>query len=1036
MIRSISAGELIKLRRDNQFVETYLAVDVPTIIFQARVNESFGSYDDITSITYDDVIYGDYTDIKQEMTLLIGTDAKASDIGIARIRKTPTADTLYVGRMSNVKVQSDQFLTVIDTIELFARHLHVTEEAIYMDEDITYSDQHTKCDPVPVLGPPAAAWINEDSGEIDVIFDASDSWVIGSTISSFVWDAPGSSAVAGGTTVAPTITYDTPGVYTVSCNVTASSGKSTIGYRKVFIYSEASPPVTQFQVDACEGSRATGGWSFEITLYDEATQIEIRDRSLVVLFARDYFAESPFNIGQIEGRENLIMVGNIAGETIEPDPDTGTVSFMVHGPHFWLNKVTGFPAGIEDTDFADNAGGEPNRWTEFNQLNLDHYLWHVLHWRSNATVQMDIMLTGNTVNTATLESPVEFLWQQMTQVSLQRAFAFPACDKYGRLFVEVDPQMVDLASRNFIVIMDVQKGDWMKLDIERKTEGELGAIDLTGIAYLDGEATPICVRSPGTIFARYGSAQRVDQVSLIDLPHALSLAGLYFSKMNNEYPMIVIEMPMNNRMFDICPREIVTMSLTGPDNERGLVWAEKELFPTGVKLNISTEEGLVSTSLICEAATDEVAPAIEIDCAEFPEDIPGPDPIPIPDPEPIPDPDPDPDPDPVYLANAWVCVRNSTHPSREGVYFSEDFNITGSMPHWNHIYVESPTRFCVDESDPSHAYVMANYLTPSTTQGIYHISQGGGASLILDNASAYALVSGMLGACEGQGILGPWVDKTDGRVYAGYSGANRYGCKSFILRSSRGGGGFSVIGKGAAISGGIRGTLCAYKTKAWSGAVMSLMGNSGVVLNDNGRMYLDIYWPSRKTYQLGGSGGHSVYPDQHEEDYCWTWGQGQGGKTSALYRVKDVGTIELEKEEKYPGRCVIPGGMGNFWVHPDAAGHCRTLNGGIMLTTNNHFDTVSEWVVKLGGNHFTIMSNLCQMRWSTYYDWGAGWAYGWGYGTTSPAIYAWNYDLECVARQGTNWNSDPFTDAIPTGSNPVYHGFWAGVANEFGEPEE
>ncbi len=193
MARAITAGELAKLRTDGQFSRVRLLIDVPVAIFKARINQTFTTLNNVVQITYDTVTLGAYTDIAANMTLYIGSSDGAYDVGITRIRKTPTSSILYINPESEIDFANDLYLTVVDEYSLWCKRINETDGKA--DYDTTYSDQHSVFDPVPVLGPDVVLWM--DGATEQTTRDGSSSYCIGGTISSYAWLAPGASATPG-----------------------------------------------------------------------------------------------------------------------------------------------------------------------------------------------------------------------------------------------------------------------------------------------------------------------------------------------------------------------------------------------------------------------------------------------------------------------------------------------------------------------------------------------------------------------------------------------------------------------------------------------------------------------------------------------------------------------------------------------------------------------------------------------------------------------------------------------------------------------
>ena len=595
------------------------------------------------------------------MTVYVGSTAGACDVGKVRLRATLAAasGTMKIGETSEIDWTDNDYLTVVDEFGLWPRHILIDSAGdVYMDYDVAYSDQHEDCDPVPVMGPDAVAWLT--GATVSVEFDWSDSWVSGSTISSYASLAPGASATSGLATATPTITYNAAGTYRVSCTATAANGKTYTGYRNVFVYDSNNMPATVMRLNSCSGDWSSGGWSFNVTMWDEATRVELLERAKVILFARDWYGGDETAIGPIDDRENIIAAGWIENESIDWNPEQGNVSFTVRGPNYWLNKMSGFPSGIEDYD------GTPRVWTEFEDLTVDKGLWHFLHWRTTATNCLDFTLTGDSRQISVFDAPPGSLWRQIDNAARQTILARPCCDRFGRLFVEIDSQFLAVADRAAIpTVQTILKTDMHgRVSFARTTVAPTSMLDLSGVAYSNGDDDVYFALSPGRVFKRYGSPERMDRVALTNQADTNTLAGLVLGNRNNVYPAINAELAANNRAFDVCPHQYGVISVEAGDTERGIVLTDEKIIARRVNFSYDDRVGTLLTAVEFEAYTTA---DIGI-TGDAPATPPSPS-ITIPSvPTPLPEPTP---PDPAYVA-AVMCEDQ----------FAITFNREESTPDW------------------------------------------------------------------------------------------------------------------------------------------------------------------------------------------------------------------------------------------------------------------------------------------------------------------------------------------------------------------
>jgi len=428
-VHALTAAELVLLRTrvPEPRTDLFLAVwpmfvgskgdPFNAIVWTGLVNEPAGVVDDrLYEIDYDGGSgAADFALTLPDMTVYVGTTAGSDDLGRARLRgwaagATGVAGTMLLGEMSEIDWQDDAHLTVIDDFNLWPRHIYIDSNGvIYMDHgyydevaaanvDGSYTDQHRYPDPVPVLGPDAIVWMPA-TGNVRVYFDASNSFTLDGGALTYTWAFPGSVANGGLNVAATWAEYNAAGVYRADCQVSRNYPPvaAFTGRRRIWVFDADNMPAVQFELQDCSGDFSTGGWSYRVRMWGEARRSEIVDRARVVLFARDWFNGIEQSIGPLVTdqhggmmlRANTVCSGWIAGESIVWDNEKGNVTFDVQGPHFWLNQMSGFPHGVENSD------GVPTDWFEFQNLTVRDGLWSFLHWRSTATRMMDIELTAD-----------------------------------------------------------------------------------------------------------------------------------------------------------------------------------------------------------------------------------------------------------------------------------------------------------------------------------------------------------------------------------------------------------------------------------------------------------------------------------------------------------------------------------------------------------------------------------------------------------------------------------------------------------------
>lgn len=652
---TLTADELSKLRDQEHATDLFIAHwpqfdgnwsgyqqgNFDAHVYTLRVNGAPASNDQVYEVTYDRDGLGagvaaDWNECRPDMMVWVGSGEGKHDKGIVRLRgfdysggSDQTSGTMYIGETSEIEWADDLYLTVIDVFAIWPRHIYIDSDGnIYMDRgffslsaaaddawsdyvwsDGAYSDEHELPNPIPVLGPDAVVWLTGD--DVDVKFDASDSYALDGGALSFLWEAPGSSATSDMATDHPVVTYDSAGVYRVECTISRAYAGGTVysrSYRRVFVFDDNNPPLSKFSFQGASGNVGDGGWEAEIVAWDECKDDELFNRSRAIIFAKDRYNQVEGSVGPIYSsdhgetlRENIVMSGWVDGESIVWDNERGNVRFRILGPHYWLSRITAFPHGIEDVTASSD-------WYEFENLTIDVGLWALFYWRSTLHRNTDLYLTGDSREIGAFSTPASNLWEQITK-ELTSALLGQACaDRYGRLMIEIPYNLHDTGDRaaNSVFLLDVDKSDWrQQIGIERATVHQMAMVDLSGVNYNGpGSATAIFSLAPGHVFGRYGGVERVERVACFSSQaDNNALAARVLGRRQNEYPNVDYRLRGDYRVVDICPQQYVTQDIAEGDTERGIVWSGKKLIVQSVEITYDAEARVLLVNFTAEGET-------------------------------------------------------------------------------------------------------------------------------------------------------------------------------------------------------------------------------------------------------------------------------------------------------------------------------------------------------------------------------------------------------------------------------------------------
>ena len=566
-------------------------------MYNARVNQTFDSLDGVAEFIYDGGS-GTLTNVKPGMTVFVSAVAFGQrEKGITRVRKEPTADTFYIAETSDIQFADNDYITVFDAFALWPRDITETSGVVRMDYDIEFGST-LNGGVIPRVGPivsvlnmtGASVTFTPPSPSLSASYD-------GTTIDSYLYEATGAATTTNMDTSSPSWTYDAEGQYRWSCSMTDSNGRVTTAYRWVFV----NPPSVDFTLDtAVVGDYDSGDWSFTVTLFENATKIDIYERAMITLYATDYYEGTQQAIGKLEGYENILCVGWVDGESISWDSEKGSVTFTVRGPAFWLDKMRAFPFEIQDTASA------PTNWKQINEMTVDKALAHILFWTTTAPTIMDMFFTGDTTRVKVLAQPGGSLLNQINAIAANTLFAKTLVNNLGQMFIEIDQQLITYADRAaFTTVMDITTADYIApLEIERNTSSKTSMVEFS--AYQDYDGTTqrqVYSRAPGRIGKLHGGISAFNNYVIADQDEANRMSGALLAMENYEFTAFDLNMGANNRLIDIAPRQYCTMTIAAADNPRGIALTSARLIPRKVAFNYDPESGALTTSGTFEVET-------------------------------------------------------------------------------------------------------------------------------------------------------------------------------------------------------------------------------------------------------------------------------------------------------------------------------------------------------------------------------------------------------------------------------------------------
>jgi hypothetical protein len=577
-------AQLNLLRTQPHSTRLYLSVYQPSTVLACRVN-NVGATTGDRSIPFDSVTSGNYALVQSGMTLYVGSIAGAFDKGMVRV-KSASSGVLTVAENSHINWKDDDYLTVINFFEINAVYPRIIQNPLdelqtiwYKDYDIEYIDQNTVLGSFINMGPHYAGF--RENGICNVYYSASGtSNLLGENLA-YSWFFEGAS-VTGSSVLNPgNISYSTPGHYTTRLTVTSTSGGIDTSYRHVSIYDRPeqgiNAPITQWSFSDMSGSRDQGGYSAKISIQQSIPQNLIRDGSLIVIFADDWYGNIHQSIGgNALGRESVVFVGYVLKGSIQYNYRDSTVEFEVGSPSEVMKLSEGFSVSIQSSGTTAEESDNISPWINVDAMTVRRALYHYLRWHSTVLMTNDFEFVG-------LDRPLQFFDADRTSLydAVQSAMQSilvggVTCDRQGKIWSEVD---LYIKPEYFATTFTLTNRDWMEeVKIEESYTEQTSFVECGGVAFDGSTSTPLISQAPGMTPGYRGSVEQIQGLALLDQDELDQITGRIYSQRNLTYPNVEVDLVGNYRNFDIAPQERVPITLVSTDTLRGITFNGKRFF--------------------------------------------------------------------------------------------------------------------------------------------------------------------------------------------------------------------------------------------------------------------------------------------------------------------------------------------------------------------------------------------------------------------------------------------------------------------------
>lgn len=597
------ANRLIWISRPQSYTGK-LYIDRPQTIFAARVNGGLYGLP-LVEFAFDSVTVGAYTDVKPNMTFLLGTTAGGDDLGRGRVRLAPTSTIFYPGESSyndhdgEIAPIDNAYLTAINEYRVWAVHpLYVKTDppTAYKDYDVTVvtGGRNYNIRRGPKANGGVDRVVDADSvtglGTFEFSATASLSMTAGATLTTYLW-AVGDGTITVGTSASSAITATFPiGRRYVDLTVTDSSGDSHTHHILTIVLSDTHAtwkPIMQFEVT--EDRDTEMGKVMAFIIRENLPYGTYYDGVSVLYYETERYGSA---IGSLAGPPTCEQVKFRGWHQVERESPEASfqgirkdLEFRCVSTAQRLKDIVLLPQLLKYKE-------SPDAWDETDVHDNQHLAWYLMQWHSTVLGLADFLLPGG------FDEPLKKwgtaagdLWGQLVECAQARAFKF-TCDKRGVLRMVGNPQMLEDAERTSTVITSIGVDDATAYEYERKRHPDLYWVD--GSAITTGAVKAVIAAlfsiAPGDTPGQGAQRSAIGGLIVEDQDQLNDWIGNEYARLNSPWlPLKITLAHSGDAGFDPALMEWITVTLPTTSNRRGRALTTQRCLVTEVNTTHSND---------------------------------------------------------------------------------------------------------------------------------------------------------------------------------------------------------------------------------------------------------------------------------------------------------------------------------------------------------------------------------------------------------------------------------------------------------------
>jgi hypothetical protein len=610
------SSQLSTIRADGYSYSGFLSTPPEVVVFSRAVNMASITYP-CRSITFDNPYSGTGTTaaVLENMEILVYSGNTSTLKGRLRVAAGGTSATvIQVNEFSRGHIDladNDRF----DVVRNWRVHEMLVEASSTFRKDsrITYSDQLANPAPLAIGGGPVVGFVDPSTNLLTAQWDFSSSVNVdpdSGTTKAYLHAVQDGTITSGSTTTAAiTATFPVGARWTSHRVTDSSNSKQTFKYVPVIAHDWTTNPPLQCNLDSMNASRSSGDWSVRFTILAGANQSVLADGAMVIYWEVErYNGSTEASYGNpVTGRSNVKFVGYVVGDSVEQNPDTGTVSFEAISPLAVLGRIPGFSQVL-------NIKASPSNWRQLKGLTTNRAIIYLIRWHTTLLDVHDLILSGNNYNYPAFYVQTNTPLEQIKEIA-DGCDSEVTCDRTGRIIVQQDPHTATSAQRAAMTVTAaLGTDDFASYQFDRDHRYENNTVEGRGFlaATTNAGAKPLLSLAPGTAPSSGVSKTQVERKIVASQSDLNDRAGRYYAKLNKLYfglPTATgrIVLRGNYDVFDLFS-EWITITIPSALNKRGLSYNTRKFVIEGIDVEHyfeSTPNGEVAAKRVTLTVSEE-----------------------------------------------------------------------------------------------------------------------------------------------------------------------------------------------------------------------------------------------------------------------------------------------------------------------------------------------------------------------------------------------------------------------------------------------